>query len=105
MVMCEIWSLGKKLLPQLSPPQVHGIIIDHWISICVCSLLEVHMKFVISHYILYNFYIAIIYYIAALGDLVPAFLLFLFYCFPLDAICIYFLKAVYVSNIHKVLRS
>ena len=79
------------------------------------------MKFVISHYILYNFYIAIIlryrpgpkrlnycfsvlasatnrwiccYYIAALGDLVPAFLLFLFYCFPLDAICIYFLKAV-----------
>ena len=52
MVMCEIWSLGKKLLPQLSPPQVHGIIIDHWISICVCSLLEVHMKFVISHYIL-----------------------------------------------------
>ena len=33
-------------------------------------------------------------YIAALGDLVPAFLLFLFYCFPLDAICIYFLKAV-----------
>ena len=54
MVMCEIWS------PQLSPPQVHGIIIDHWISICVCSLLEVHMKVVISHYILYNFYIAII---------------------------------------------
>ena len=52
MVMCEIWSLGKRLLPQLCPTQVHGIIIDHWISICVCSLLEVHMKFGISHYIL-----------------------------------------------------
>ncbi len=52
MVMYEIWSLGKKLLPQLSPPQVHCIIIDHWISICVCSLLEVHMKFVISYYLL-----------------------------------------------------
>ena len=36
MVMCEIWSLGKKLLPQLSPPQVHGIIIDHWPDFYLC---------------------------------------------------------------------
>ena len=41
MVMYEIWSLGKKPFPKLSPPEVHCIIIYHGIAICVCSLLEV----------------------------------------------------------------
>ena len=41
MLMYEIWSLGKKPFSQLSPPEVHCIIIYHGIAICVCSLLEV----------------------------------------------------------------